>query len=426
MHLSQEKINDTTIKLSFKASQSNLDKAKTKVISRLKKNVTVPGFRAGKAPDHLIEKNIESTVIQSEVIDEIINQLYPEAVQEKKLRIVSQPKIEVTKFVPFTVLEFSAEVEIIDDIKLPDYKKVKIAAKPVSVTAKDVTEVLNNLASRGATKESVTTAAKKDDEVNIDFAGYDIKTKKLIEGTDGKAYPLVIGSKSFIPGFEEEMIGLKANESKEFNIKFPDDYGAKHLQSKTILFKVSVNDVLAVKPAKIDDKFATTIGPFKSLAELKSDIKKQLTAERNGESQRAQENEILQAIAKKSTIAVPKSLISEEVDRMEAEEKRNIVYRGQTWQEHLKEEGLSDEEHRDKQRPGAELRVKTGIILGEIAEAEGIKVTEDEFQTRMQLLRGQYSDSAMQAELDKPENQRDIMSRMLTEKTLDLLRSYSK
>ncbi len=426
MHLSQEKINDTTIKLSFKASQTNLDKAKTKVISRLKKNVTVPGFRAGKAPDHLIEKNIESTVVQSEVIDEIINQLYPEAVQEKKLRIVSQPKIEVTKFVPFTVLEFTAEVEIIDDIKLPDYKKVKIAAKPVSVSAKDITEVLNNLASRGATKESVTTAAKKDDEVNIDFAGYDIKTNKLIEGTDGKAYPLVIGSKSFIPGFEEEMIGLKATESKEFKIKFPDDYGAKHLQSKTILFKVSVNDVLAVKPAKIDDKFATTIGPFKSLAELKSDIKKQLTAERNGESQRAQENEILQAIAKKSTIAVPKSLINEEVDRMEAEEKRNIVYRGQTWQEHLKEEGLSDEEHRDKQRPGAELRVKTGIILGEIAEAEGIKVTEDEFQTRMQLLRGQYSDAAMQAELDKPENQRDIMSRMLTEKTLDLLRSYSK
>jgi FKBP-type peptidyl-prolyl cis-trans isomerase (trigger factor) len=119
-------------------------------------------------------------------------------------------------------------------------------------------------------------------------------------------------------------------------------------------------------------------------------------------------------------------LINEEVDRMEAEEKRNIVYRGQTWQEHLKEEGLSEEEHRDKQRPGAELRVKTGIILGEIAEAEGIKVTEDEFQTRMQLLRGQYSDAAMQAELDKPENQRDIMSRMLTEKTLDLLRSYSK
>jgi len=425
MQISQEKLNPTTIKLTIIASADELDAAKNSVIARLKKNVSVPGFRAGKAPNHLVEKNIEANVLQSEVIEEAINRIYPEAVKSQNVRIVSQPKLAVSKFVPFQTLEFTAEVEYLGDIKLADYKKLKISAPAVSVTADDVKQVLDNLATRGAAKKVVTRAAKIGDELNIDFAGFEKNTDKPLDGTDGKNYPLVLGSNSFIPGFEEELVGLKAKAEKKFNITFPKDYGAKHMQGKTVTFKVTVNEVSEMTKAKLDDAFASSVGPFKTLAELKTDIKKQLNQERKQESLRAQENMILEELSKKTKIVIPESLINEEIDRMEMEEKRNMMYQGQTWQEHLESEGITEEAHRERQRPTAEARIKSGIILGEIADAEKIKVSEEEFELRMQLLRAQYTDPNMQSELDKPENQRDIMSRMMTEKTLDKLRNYA-
>lgn len=425
MQVSQEKINPTKIKLTIKANSDELATAKKSVLARLKKDVKVPGFRAGKAPENLVEKNIEANILQSEVIEELINRLYPEAARQQDVRIVSQPQLTVSKFVPFTDLEFVAEVECITEVNIADYKKLNVEAPTISVTAQEVTDVLNNLASRSAEKSVVKRAAKKNDEVLIDFAGYEPGDDEILAGTDGKDYPLTIGSKSFIPGFEEELVGLKANDEKSFNITFPENYGAKNMQGKKVNFKVKVKEVKELVAPKLDDKFASTVGPFKTLSELKADIKKQLTAEKKQESLRNQENQILEELANKSKITLPDSLVNEEIERMETEEKRNMAYRGQTWQEHLKEEGLSEEEHREKQRPTAESRVKTGIILGEVADTENIKVTEEEFELRMQALRAQYQDQVMQAELDKPENQRDIMTRMLTEKTLDKLRSYA-
>lgn len=425
MQVSQEKINPTKIKITIDASDNEIKAAKNMVVKKLSKSVKVPGFRAGKAPNHLIEKNIEANILQSEVIEELINRLYPEAAKQLNLRIVSQPQLAVTKFVPFSDLQFTAEVDYVGEVKLADYKKIKIYAPAVNVTAADVNEVITNLAARSAEKKAVDRKAKDKDEVVIDFAGYEIGGKDILPGTDGKDYPLTIGSNSFIPGFEQELIGLKKDDSKSFDITFPKNYGAKNMQGKKVTFKVTVKTVNEQVLPKIDDKFASTVGPFKALSELKADIKKQLITEKKRESQQQHENDILEEISQKSQIALPDSLINEELDRMEAEEKRNIIYRGQTWQEHLDEEGLTEEQHRENKRSAAESRVKIGIILGEIAEAEKIKVTEAEFEQRMQDLRKQYQDPAMQAELDKPENQRDIMSRMLTEKTLDKLRSYA-
>jgi trigger factor len=414
-----------TTKLVVKADKTELDAAKEAVLTRLSATVKVPGFRPGKAPVNMVEKQIDQNAFQAEFLDEIINRLYTKAVEHEKLRPVAQPKIEVAKFVPFSTLEFTAEVEAVGDIKLPNYRTVKLAAKKAEVTAADVNTVLDNLRQRGAAKEDVERAAKDGDEVVIDFKGTDAETKKPIEGTDGNDYPLTLGSNSFIPGFEEELVGVKPGGQKTFTVTFPKDYGAKALQSKKVTFAVTVNKVQQVKAAKLDDAFAATVGPFKTLAELKADIKKQLKVEKQQEADRAFDNELLEKIAAKTTIAIPKALVEEEIDRMEEEEKRNIVYRGQTWQEHLNEEGLTAEAHREKQREGAELRIKAGLILGAISEEEKVTVTPEELEIRIQLLKGQYPDEAMQAELDKPENRRDIMSRMLTEKTLDKLRGYA-
>lgn len=425
MKITRAQISPTRIKLTIIADQKAIDANKQAVIAELGQNVKVPGFRPGKAPANLIEKQIDQAAFQSEFLDRIVNQLFVAAVDNQKLRPVASPKIDLTKFVPYSTLEFTAELDVVGEVTLADYKKIKLAPKKVEVTALDVNDVISNLRKRGASKEEVKRAAKLDDEVIIDFKGDDAKTGEPIDGADGKEYPLVLGSKSFIPGFEEEVVGLKAGDVKSFEITFPKDYSATVLQNKKVKFEVTVHMVQELKEAKLDDEFASSIGPFKNVAELKADIKKQIQAEKQVEANRAYDNELLDKIASKSAVAIPLALVDEEIDRMEEEEKRNIVYRGQTWQEHLDEEGINAEEHREKQREGATIRVKAGLILGEISEQEKITVTPEELELRIQLLKGQYSDPATHAELDKPDNRRDIMSRLLTEKTLDKLRAIA-
>lgn len=425
MQVQREQLTPTSVKLTIVADQKAIDSTKLHVVNELGANVKVPGFRPGKAPANIIEKNIDANALQTEFLDHAVNNLFVAAVDDQKLRPVANPKIEVTKFVPYSALEFTAELDVVGDIALPDYQKIKLAPVKAEVTAEEVNEVITNLRKRGSAKEEVKRAAKLEDEVVIDFKGTDAKTSEPIDGADGVDYPLTLGSKSFIPGFEEELIGLKPGDVKTFEITFPKDYAAAVLQNKKVNFEVTVHKVNEQKPAKLDDAFAASVGPFKTVAELKSDIKKQLLAEKQAESDRTYDNQLLEKIAEKTQVAIPPALVEEEINRMEEEEKRNIVYRGQTWQEHLDEEGVTEEEHHERQRPSAELRVKAGLILGEISEAEKITVTPEELEIRIMLLKNQYTDEATLAELEKPENRRDIMSRLLTEKTLDKLRAYA-
>jgi trigger factor len=245
-----------------------------------------------------------------------------------------------------------------------------------------------------------------------------------VEGADGKDYPLLLGSKTFIPGFEENVVGMKAGDEKTFTLTFPKDYHSKKLANQKVTFTVNVTKVQEVVEPKVDDAFASTIGPFKTVAELKADIKKQLQAERQNEADRQFENDLVGTLAEKTDVAIPKALVDEQIDKIEDQERQNLVYRGQTWEEHLKEENVTAEQHREQKRPEAERGIRASLLLAEIADAEGLEVTPEELEIRMQLLKGQYPDAGMQAELDKPESRRDIASRMLTEKTVAKLVDY--
>jgi trigger factor len=298
---------------------------------------------------------------------------------------------------------------------------VKKTLTKEAVTADDVKKVLESLAVRNAEKKSVERGAKKDDEVVISFKGTDTKGEP-IKGADGKDYPLVLGSDTFIPGFEDNIIGLKSGDKKEFTLTFPKDYGVKALANKKVTFAVTVAQVNELTPAKIDDNFASKVGPFKTVAELKTDIKKQLELERSNQAERQLENEIIQEIVDKSSVELPESLIEEQIERLKTEVRQNLTYRGQTWQEMLEAEGTTDEQYtKDFLRPEAERRVKTGLILAEISIEEKLDISPEELEVRMQVLKSQYQDAAMQSELEKPEARRDIASRMLTEKTVQRL-----
>jgi len=425
MQVTKTNVSPTKVELNISADQAFLDKVKDHVLGDLAKTVNMAGFRKGHAPKALVEKNVDSATLQSQFLDHAINDLYIEAINQEKIRPVAQPEVSVTKFVPFTTLEFKAEVEAVGKISLPDYKAVKVAKKVEPTTDKDVTGVLNDLLRRDGQKKDVERAAKDGDEVVIDFKGTDPKSHEAVKGADGSDYPLVIGSGSFIPGFEPELIGMKAGNEKTFDITFPKDYGAVELQSKKVTFAVTLKTVRELELPKLDDAFAAKVGPFKTVAELKTDIKAQVQEEKQNQAQRNFENDLLSTIAEKAKADIPTSLVDEEIDRMEEEERRNLMYRGQTWQEHLDAEGKTEKKHHDDLRPSAEARVKTGLVLGEIAEAEKINVTDAELDARIKTLRAQYTDKQMQDELDKPENRRELGSRLLTEKTIERLTDYA-
>ncbi len=426
MQVTREQINPTTVKLTITADQEVLKSTKETVLKRLAKQMKLAGFRPGKAPLSLVEKNTDSSLLQTEFLDEILNQLYQGALDKEKLRPVAQPKVTLQKFVPFTDLEVALEVEVVGDVTLPDYKKFRLAKQPAEVADKDIDDVVENLRTRLGEKKDALRAAKNGDEVSIDFAGSDAKTKEPVKGADGKAYPLVLGSDAFIPGFESNLIGLKAGESKSFDITFPKDYGVKALQSRKVTFEVTVSKVQEIIKPKADAAFAAKVGPFKTLKDLQADIRKQVTSEKQQEADRAYESKLLEMLTEGTKVAIPDVLIDQEVERSEQQVRQNLNYRGQTWPEYLVDQAHTEEEYRSSLRDPAEKHVRAGLALSEVAEQEGITVTPEEFQIRMQLLKGQYTDKTMQAELEKPETARQILSGMLTEKTMAKLTSYSE
>ena len=424
MQVSKSVQGATKVTLGISGGPADLEPIRRHVLGHFVRQVRVPGFRAGKAPLDLVEKHVNQKLFLDEFLEHALNDLYRRVIETENIRPGGMPEVQIKKFVPFTDLEFEATLETIGEIKLTDYKKIKLAKPKVSVTAKDVSGVLESLRTRSAERLEVNRPSKNGDELIIDFVGKD-SGGKPVPGADGKDYPLILGSNTFIPGFEDHLAGLKATQSKEFTLTFPGDYGVKTLQNRKVTFKVEVKKINELKAPKLDDTFASTVGPFQNLAQLKADIKKQLLAERQARVDNDYANQLIQKITQKTDVQIPDSLIQEHTIRLEDEEKQNLVYRNQTWQEHLEIEGVIEQEHRTRHRPDAEARVKASLVLSEIANKEGIQVTLGELSEQLQILKGQYQDPAMQAELDKPQNQQEIANRILTEKTIQKIVGYA-
>ena len=410
----------TRVELVISGDIADLVPIKQHVLRHFASRVKIPGFRPGKAPLEMVERHADQKLLLDEFIEQAINSLYNRALQQESLRGASQPTVALKKFVPFSTLEFSAELDIIGELKLPDHTKIKLPKKPVQVGARDVEEVITSLRQRLAERREVARGVAKGDEVIIDFNGRD-DNGQLVSGTEAKDYPLLLGGGAFIPGFEDNLIGSKAGDHKQFNVTLPGDYGVQTMQGKKVTFEVIVKKVQELVVAKADDSFAAKAGPFKTLAQLKADIKKQLMIERQRQADSDYQNELVKTIVEGAIVDLPDGLIDEQLLHMEEEEKRNITYRGQTWEEHLAQEGITEKQHRDRHRPDARQRVKVGLVLSEIAAKEKIEVTSEELEIRHQILKGQYKDPGMQVELDKPENQRELANQLLIEKTLSRL-----
>lgn len=420
MQITTKALNDTKTEVSITVDENLLQKTKQDVLKELAKTVKISGFRSGTAPLTVVEKNVDATRLQSEVLQSVVNNAYGDAVDQEKLRVIGTPEIKITKFVPYTELSFTAEVDVMPKVTLADYKKIKKSVPKVTVGVKDVNDVLENLQKRSASKKPVKREATNGDEVSIDFDGKDAKDN-IVAGASGKDYPLTLGSNSFIPGFEEGLVGVKAGDKKELKLTFPKDYHAKNLASTKITFAVTVNEVRALELPTLDDKFAASIGPFKTLDDLKKDIKAQLIEQKELEATNKIKDEIVEELVTKSSFALPDVLVNDQLTALEQDFTQNLIYRGITQKEYLKQDGFKNvDDWRAKElKPQAERRVSVGIVLAEVAEKEDLTVSNEELNARLQVYKQQYAQQA--AQFDQPDMQREVASRILTEKTVERL-----
>lgn len=425
MNVTIKEVSTSKRLLTIVGDADDLKKIKEHVLESLQRKVSAPGFRAGKAPLSVVEKQVGPNALQTEVIEEAINHFYSETIIEQKLRTLDKPKIEVKKYVPDQTLEFTAEVETVPPVKLGDYKKLKVKRSADKVSDADIDKVIENLRLRSAKKTEVKRAAALGDEVWIDFDGQDGKGKP-VAGASGKDYPLGLGSKTFIPGFEENLIGLKAGEDKTFTTTFPKDYGVAALAGSKVAFNVKLKKVNEVVLPEVDETFAKTVGPFSSVDQLRNDIRAELTGQKLREADDKAKDELVQKLVESSDVPVPEVLIKDQLEHLKQDFVNNLTYRGLTLKEYLERESLNEDQWLKKDvEPRAERRVKVGMVLSAVADAEGLQVEVAELDARIAAMRQQYQDEKARAELDKPEVQRDVASRLLTEKTLDKLMNYA-
>lgn len=421
MKYTVKNLSDTKVQVSVTLGAEDLATAKQNALVKLAKEVKVAGFRKGKVPVKVAEKQVNPELLASELVERAINQGVVDAFTEAKLQPLDRPQVEVKNYDPEKELEFTAEVETLPEVKLGDYKKLKATPEKVSVAAKDIDEVIERMRAGFAEKKDVERAAKEKDEVLIDFEGKDEKGE-LVKGAAGTDYPLTLGSGTFIPGFEEGLVGKKVGEEFELPLTFPKDYHAAALAGAKVNFKVVVKSVKEVSLPKVDDEFAKKCGPFESAEQLKKDIKSELTTQKERTRDDKLKDDLARELIKASTIPTPEILIEDQMRSIEQDTVQNLMYRGVTLDQYLEEQKLTHDEWKEKElKKSATERVKIGLALAELSKQEKITVSDEEVDARQNQMAQQYPDPNMQAQLKSPEARRDIGNRLMTEKTLDRL-----
>lgn len=413
---------DTKVLVTVTLDAAELGDIKQKTVARLAGKVKVAGFRPGKVPANVAEKNLDQNVLNSEVLEDAVNMSAIEAFEAAKLTPLDRPKVNVEKYVPGQELSYTAEVEIVPAIKLGDYKKLKAKKDVAKVEDKDVDEVIERLRANAGAKADVTRAAKKGDEVIIDFEGTD-KDGKAVAGATGKDYSLELGSNTFIPGFEDGLMGKKAGDTLDLPLTFPKDYHHKPLAGAKVNFAVTVKAVKEVKLPELDDKFAATVGPFEKLADLRADITRELTEQKEREAVEKLKDSLVEQLVKGSHVPAPHVLVHDQLQSIERDFVQNLMYRGMTLDDYLATVGKTAEQWRETDlHEQAERRVQVGLALAELSKVEGIEVAKEELDARLQEMLGRYGNTPEVAkQLDTPEARRDIANRVMTEKTVDRL-----
>lgn len=415
---------DTKAEFTVTLGEAELKHAVEHVFDELRPRVKAAGFRPGKAPDKIVERELGSATVQSEVIEHAVRESYAKAVQEQKLAVVAPPEVSVEKFVPYTELEYKASVDLMPKVKLPKYQDYRLPRPALDVDAAEVDKTIADLRRREATRLDVERAAQKGDEVTFDFDGS--KGGEPVRGASAKNHTLLLGSGQFIPGFEEELIGLKPGDEKSFDIRFPKDYHEESLADQVVTFAIKMNKVVELVEPELNDEFVAKVSPFKTVDELKADILEQLTQRQAETASREYEQQVLDKLLKDSKFEVPQALLRQQLDRLKAELQQNLAYSGLDLEKYLSLSGKTAEQLDDEMKPEAERRVGLAMILTDVATAENISVTPEELNAEIDRMKEQYKDEATRAELDNPSTREEIYNHLMASRVIAKLISYAE
>lgn len=415
---------DTEVIFTVALGQAEMAPIKAEVFDRMRTRVKAAGFRPGKAPDMIVERELGSATVQSEFIDHAIQHAYPDAIKQLGLAVVASPNVGLEKFVPYTELEYKVTVELMPKVKLADYAKIRLKRPSVKVEPAEINQTIEDLRRREATRLDSEQPAKTGDEVNFDFEG--TKDGVAVPGASSKNQTLQLGSGNFIPGFEDELVGLKKGDEKTFDIRFPKAYHEASLADKVVTFKVKLNSVTELVLPEIDQEFVSKVSPFKSLDELKADVASKITGEKAEGVARKYEQDVLDKLLKDSSYKTPDALVRQQMDRMRSELEQNLAYSGLDIDKYLQMSNKTAVDMENEMRPEAERRVGLAMVLTEVAAKEEIKISPDELDAEIARLKQDYPDPQTQSELDNPNTREEIYNHLMASKVIAKLLTYAE
>ena len=412
MSLQVEKLEHNMAKLTIEVSAEELEGAIQKTYLKQRGKVNVPGFRKGKVPRQVMEKMFGVEVFYEDAANTLIPDAYAKAYDEADIDIVSQPSIEVTQIEKGKPFIFTAEVAVRPEVKLGEYKGVEVDKFSNRVTAKEIDAKLEEERNKNARTVNVEgRPVQKDDEVILDFEGF--VDGVAFDGGKGENYSLTIGSNTFIPGFEDQLIGVEAGKEVEVNVTFPEDYHEESLKGKPAVFKCTVHEIKAKELPELDDEFASEVSEFDTLEELKADIKAKIKEQKNAEGKSAQQEQALDTIIAATEMDIPDAMVETEARQMVDSFGQRIQQQGLTMQQYMQFTGMDTEKVLEEMRPQAMKRIQTRLVLEAILAAENMVTSDERLDEEIAKMAEMYSMEADQlksymGDTEKEQMKKDI------------------
>ena len=389
MSLQVEKLEKNMAKLTIEVPADDLEKALQSAYMKQKNKISLPGFRKGKVPRQMIEKMYGAEIFYDDAANELIPKAYAEAYDEAELDIVSRPQINVVQIEKGKPFIFTADVATKPEVTLGEYKGLEIEKVSTRVTQKEVDAKIQEEAEKNARTITVTDRPVQDgDEVILDFEGF--VDGVAFEGGKGENYPLTIGSGSFIPGFEEQLVGAEAEKEMEVKVTFPEDYHAEDLKGTEAVFKCTIHEIKAKELPEIDDEFAAEVSEFDTLEEYKADIKAKIKDQKASEGKRKQEDQAVDAVVKNAQYEIPQPMIETQVMQMADDFAQRIQSQGISLEQYFQFTGMTADKMMDELRPQAIKRIETRLVLEAIAKAENIEISDEKLDEELAKMAESY------------------------------------
>ena len=390
MSMKVEKTDKTNeVKLSFTIEASKFEEAIQKVYAKSAKYFNIPGFRKGKAPYKIVEKQYGAQIFYEDAFNEVAAEVYEKELTDANIEAVSRPEINIIQMEKGKDLIFTALVQTKPEVKLGKYKGIELKKVEYTVEEKDIDHEIEHMQERNARLVNVEDRpVEKEDTVVIDFEGF--VDGVAFEGGKAENHELVIGSNTFIPGFEDQIIGMKIDEEKDINVTFPEEYFSKDLAGKAAVFKVKLHEIKKKELPVVDDEFAKDVSEFDTIKELKVSIKEKLEEENKNKAKYETEEVAIKAVCDNTEIDIPSGMIETEIDNMIREIEQRLMYQGLNFEQYLQIMGKTEGDMRKEMKEQAQIQVKTKLVLGAIVEAEKIEATDEEVKAKLEEMATMY------------------------------------